>query len=347
MINRRIVSTLLAGIASVFAASGQVKPDYFPEDVDSQLGNTEIRCFCKPGVRDKSRSRGLELAYGLAGKGSYEPEGDTYNPPFSSYRQWHYFEFDLKVPVINKPGLKVLAGYRYIGESINFKAIGQDFREAFETLDKKLLNSNSISAMLTKVFNEKHYFIMRLRNSSNGNYSGIRLYDKRYNIIKALAMYGIKPSEDFEWGFGLNYSSGFRNRTNLLPFVLYNRNFNRKWAIESALPAYVFIRRNISAETIVLGGVEYSSQSYRLSVDKTHNEMLDYAYNHSEILGSVRLEQQLAPWVWAQLKVGYRYNLSSDFESKADNSPAFQVEPTNAPFLNLSVFLSPPAKYVK
>lgn len=326
---------------------GQVKPDYFPEDVDSNAGNAEIRCFCKPGVRDKSRSKGLEISYGIVGKGHYLPEEKPFTPPFSAYTRWQNLEVDLKAPIINRPGWKALIGYRYITESARFRAFGADYRETFVTLDQKRLKSNTLSLLLSKIIDEKHYFILRLRNSANGNYSGLQFFNPRYNILKAAAMFGIKRHEDFEWGIGLNYSSGFRNRFTLLPFLLYNRNFNRKWGIESAFPAFVFVRYNLTPLTIALAGVEYSSHSYRLAVDAGQAEVFDYAYNHSEILASVRLERQIVPWIWTQIKVGYQYNLSSDFEAKNSISPAFQVEPTNAPFLNISLFLSPPDKMIK
>ena len=326
---------------------GQVKPDYFPEDVDSNAGNAEIRCFCKPGVRDKSRSKGLEISYGLIGKGHYMPEQDNFPPPFSAYTRWQNLEVDLKVPLVNLPGWKFLLGYRYIAESARFRVFGSDYRETFETLDQKHLKSNTVSLLLSKIIDEKRYLILRLRNSANGNYSGLQFFNPRYNILKAAAMFGVKRNEDFEWGVGLNFSSGFRNRFTLLPFILYNRNFNRKWGIESAFPAFVFIRYNVTPRAIALAGIEYSSHSYRLEVDAGQHTPYDYAYNHSEILASVRMERQIVPWVWAQVKVGYQYNLSSDFDAKNGISPAFQVEPTNAPFLNISLFLSPPEKMIK
>lgn len=326
---------------------GQVKPDYFPEDVDSNAGNAEIRCFCKPGVRDKSRSKGLEISYGLVGKGHYQPEENHFPPPFSAYTRWQNLEIDLKAPLINRPGWKALIGYRYITESVRFRAFGADYRETFQTLDQKRLKSNTVSLLLSKIIDEKHYLIFRLRNSANGNYSGLQIFNPRYNILKAAAMFGVKPHEDFEWGVGLNYSGGFRNRFTVLPFILYNRNFNRRWGVESALPAFIFIRNNLSPRTIALAGVEYSSHSYRLAVDGGQDRQYDYAYNHSEILASVRLERQIIPWVWTEIKIGYQYNLSSDFEAKNNLSPAFQVEPTNAPFLNISLFLSPPEKMIK
>lgn len=354
MANNRIFSSAvftrpLCFLALLFlaeAAFGQVKPEYFPDDIDANVSSAQIRCMCKPGVRNKSRSRGLEISYDLVGGGTYTPESGGQQAPYSKFKRWQNLNVDLRVPVLNKPGLKFLVGYRYIAESVKFQSFGADHVETYQTLDRKLLQSNSLSFMFSKSLNENEYLLIRFRNSVNGNYSGLQLYNQRYNIHKALAMYGKKPNEDFEWGIGLNFSKGFRNRTSLLPFVLYNRNFNDKWAIESALPAFVFVRRNLNEKTLLLGGLEYSGQSYRLDVDGA-SPPLDYAYNHSEILASVQMERHISQWIWLNIKVGYQYNLSSDFESKSAASPEFKVEPSHAPFIRIGLFLSPPEHLIK
>lgn len=328
---------------AVFAhtLSAQAKPDYFPDDIDGNVSSAQIRCLCKPGVRNKSRSKGMELSYTWIGKGTYKPESNGLRPPFSSYNHWQNLKVSLKAPVLNKPGLKLLVGYRFVGEFFNFNNYGSDYQETFRALDQKLLKSHSLSLLFTKSFSEKHYLIVRFRNSVNGNYSGFKLYDQRYNIHKGLVMYGVKRDEDFEWGVGLNYSSGFRNRTSILPFVMYNRNFNEKWAIESALPAFVFLRRNQNPNCLFLTGFEYSGQSYRLDVPAGQNS-LDYAFNHSEILLSLQMEHRITEWVWANIKVGYQLNFSSDLQARNDFSTDFSVEPTNAPFFRIGLFLSPP-----
>ncbi|MBK8501526.1 MAG: hypothetical protein IPL46_04565 [Saprospiraceae bacterium] len=163
----------------------------------------------------------------------------------------------------------------------------------------------------------------------------------QYAIYKGLAFYGIKPNENLEWGFGLNLSTGFR-RSTILPFFLYNRNFNDRWGLESALPAYIFGRLNLGRKSIMLLGAEYSSGSYRLGVNSSNKSLLDYALNHSEIIGSLRLEQQLSSWLWANVKVGYQLNFSTDFDSKAINTSSFQVEPADGFFFRIGAFISPP-----
>ncbi len=344
MLEKSFLPVLMLCACTLFSQS---RPEYFPDDVDANISVAEIRCFCKPGVRNKSRSKGLELSYNLVGRGSYKPESHSSSGPLSKYTNLQSFRFSLKAPILNKPGIKLLAGYRYVTESFAFSQYGPDFRETFEAMDSRRFNSHSLDVLFTKSFDEKKYFSLRIRNSCNGNYSGVVLFNDRYNIYKALALFGVKRDEDKEWGFGVNFSTGFRRRTSILPFILYNRNFNPKWAIESALPAFVFVRHNLAGSTLLLGGIEYNGQSYRLDVDQNTPAPLDYAFNHSEILASVQLEQQVSGWIWVNLKVGYQYNLSSDFESKNLNSEAFKVEPTNAPFLRIGLFLSPPAHFVK
>lgn len=329
-----VIFLLLA--QNIFA---QLKPDFFPEDVSPE--GIEVRCFCKPGVQNKSRSKGLEVSYGRLGKGTFKDEEGKFTAPLSEYKSWQRLKVSLKVPVVNKDNLKVLLGYKYRSESFDVSRFGGDFTEAFQGLDASNLKNVSLSAYITKPLNEKSYLAFRIRYTASGNYSGLMDFGSDYAIYKGLAFFGIKPSEDFEWGLGLNVSSSFR-RTTVLPFFVYNRNFNERWGIESALPGYVLGRYNLGEKSILLFGFEYNSDSYRMKVNQTSNGVIDYALNHSEVHGLLRLEQQIAPWIWGNVKAGYQLNFSSDFESKSVNTTSFQVEPTDGFFFQIGVFISPP-----
>ena len=335
---KRIILAILCFFL-VQGVMAQVKPDFFPEDV-SQEG-VEVRCFCTPGVRNKSRAKGINLSYQFIGGGTFTEEDNTLAAPYTDYDRWEQWEFDIKAPVWNKEHLKILLGYKYAFEVFHIGRLGADFPETFGALDQASLKSSSLSAIVTKPLNEEHYLAFRLRYTANGNYSGLMDFDGRFAVYKGLAVFGLKPTEDFEWGFGLNVSKSFR-RTSILPFLLYNRNFNTHWGIESAFPGYVYGRYNVGPRSILLFGAEYGSDSYRLGVTLPNDELLDYALNHSEVLCMVRFEQQIAPWVWGNLKLGYQMNFSTNFESKSLNTPGFNVEPTNAFFVHVGLFLSPP-----
>ena len=326
--------------------TAQIKPDIFPEDIGTPGGGI-VRCFCKPGVRNKSRSKGIELSYITRGSGEFEDQRNSLSKPFTEYKNWTKLEVDLKAPVINTEGFKFLVGYKYTAENFNIKRLGIDFPSAFQRLGDVSLKSGNISAIVTKPLNEKQYLAFRFRYSANGNYDGILSFDSRYAIYKGMAVFGVKKHHDFEWGVGLNFSKSFR-RTNILPFLVYNKTFINDWGLEAAFPGYIYARYNLSAQTIFLFGTEYASDSYRLDVPESPvNDYLDYAFNHSELLFLARWEQQIAPWIWINMRVGYQLNFSSDFESKAIGTEGFLFDSTDTPFFEIGIFISPPDGVLK
>ena len=257
--------------------SAQLKPDFLPEDVGTPGGQI-VRCYCKPGVRNKSRSKGLEIAYTNMGKGTFTDEENSVTQPYTEFDNRYKYEVDLKGPILNKEGFKFLMGYKYEAEYFNISSVGKDYPETFQYLDKTTLKSGNISAIITKPINEKHYLAFRFRYTANGDFSGIMDFSQRYAIYKGMGVFGIKVHDDFEWGVGVNYSKSFR-RSNILPFVVYNRTFVNDWGIEIAFPGYMYGRYNKSEKTIFLFGTEYTSDSYRIAVPMGSEPDLDYALN--------------------------------------------------------------------
>lgn len=328
---------LFVGATTVF---GQLKPEAFPEDVG--LDEIQTRCYCKPGVRNKSRSRGLELSYGYNGPGTLKEESTAFTGKPTSFQNFQNFKLDAKIPIILKDGFKLLIGYKLFTERFKFNVIGQDFKTAIINLNQELLKNNSLSLIASKPLNETNYLVFRLGYSANGNYEQFVSLEKDFAIYKFTGFYGVKPSDDIEWGFGLNVSQSFR-RFNVLPFFLYNRTFNSNWGIEAVLPAFAFARYNVAEKDIFLMGFEYSSKSYRLqNINPVINGFDDYAFNHSELIASVELEHKFLPWIWGSVKVGYNLNFSSQFEEKGGLAVDFDYDPSNNLFLNFGLFLSPP-----
>lgn len=325
-------------------AQSQLKPDFFPEDILSEEG-LGAKCYCKPGVANKSKGRGLSIIYGIANSGDYTPAGtpSTFSPPVSSLNRLNQFEFKIKIPVLLKERTKILLGYKYYTEWYNFERIGIDFSDAFRTLDALRLKNNDYNVILSHSLNEKNYLIFRYKYATNGNYEGWTSFENRYAVHSFLATYGIKKSEDFEWGFGFFYTKSFRETFNFpFPFFLYNRTFNAKWGMEAMFPANIFMRYNMDAESLLIFGTEYKSKSFRLDVtDSATTSPLDYAYNHAEILLDASWERHLFSWFWLNIKAGYQFNLSSEFESKAELIPDFVADPGSGFFINFGLFISP------
>lgn len=318
---------------------GQTKPNFFPEEVESQV--VGIRCFCEPGIKNKSRSKGLELRYLLRGNGNFTSDEVQFSRPYTSFERFEQFGIRLRVPIINRVDLKLLLGYKHESEVYNLDQIGPDFTESFEGINGKKLKSNAFNLLLVKSLNEVNYLAFRGSFAMNGDYKGWLEFDHRYTIYKGAIILGVKKSEDFEWGPGIAFSSSFRQNS-LLPFLLFNKNFNDRWGVESIFPAFVNFRYNLNQNTILLFGGEYSSQSYRTTFSTSNAEQFDYSINHSEMIASIQLEKKLASWVWTNLKVGYQENFSTDFGSKTDVTPPFKAEPSNFFIFQVGLFLSPP-----
>jgi len=317
---------------------GQIKPNFFPEDIPQELA---LICYCKPGVADKSRSRGLSFSYGFIGSGNYTPEAPvTFSPPFSRLSGSTNLELKIKVPVLLNHRTRIILGYDYFSEFYNFETIGNDFGEIFREIDNSPLKSNGYNLIISHSLDETHYLGFRYKYSLNGNYSGWTNFDSQFAIHNFMGIYGTKKSEDFEWGVGLLFSSSFR-KTTALPFLLYNRTFENNWGIESVFPANFFMRYNFNPKTIALFGIEYNSESYRINTDENPVNQLDYAFNHSEIIVSARLERHLAAWFWINTKIGYQNNFSSEFEAKSSTITTFNAAPQNGLFFQVSLFLSP------
>lgn len=321
------------------ALFGQTKPAFFPEEVESQ--SVGIRCFCEPGVKNKSRSKGLELRYLLRGNGNFTSDDVQFSQPYTTFDRFDQLSLRLRIPLINRDDLKLLLGYKYESETYNLDQIGADFTQSFAGINGKKLKNNSFNFLLVKSLNESNYLAFRGSYGMNGDYKGWLNFNSRYAIYKGVVIFGIKKSDDFEWGPGLAFSSSFRQNS-LLPFILFNKNFNDKWGVESIFPAFLNFRYNLNRNSILLIGGEYNSQSYRMSFSTPNADQYDYSINHSEMIASIQMEKKLASWVWMNLKVGYQENFSTDFGAKTDTTPPFKAEPSNFFIFQFGLFLSPP-----
>ena len=109
---------LLLSLSILVSVNAQIKPDYFPEDI-GENDLTAVKCYCKPGIQNKSSSRGIELSYRLNGSGIYEGENNTVLSSPSTLNYISQFKFSLKIPLINQERNKLLLGHKYFSERCN------------------------------------------------------------------------------------------------------------------------------------------------------------------------------------------------------------------------------------
>lgn len=305
-------------------------------------------CFCKPGVTNKSRGKGVFFQYGI-NKGFFlTPSGiDRENLLSAEVEYQTYIKAKVKIPIVNIPGFKFLAGYEFDAETFHFSSFGNSHSDVFQNLDNRTLKTNKFTLYLSKSFDEKYYAIMRLRASYNGDYGGVVSFANRYAGYSVSALFGVKPNPDTEWGAGLSFSSNFI-RTRIWPFLIFNKTFNDKWGLESVIPVQVFGRYNISTYSVLLFGTAFRSKNYSWDVfDTQSNQDFNYHLRHASINPQISYDQRILPWVWLNTKVGYTIPFSTEFNNIDLPEAYFEAKPENNLFFKIGLFLSPPSQFVK
>ena len=333
----------------LFIQSGlfaQLTPEFVPDDLPGETGG--ICDFCKPGLENKSRSKGVVVSYGWNPNATFTEEGTKLQSPYTSFDKLRHWIIDAKIPVMNKPGFKILIAYKYTAEKYEFDKIGADYSDFFTALDNEILRGTDLGFLISKSFDETKYLVGYFKYANKGNYDTWMNFDSDGAIYKARMMFGKKPNPSYEWGIGINFTSSFR-RTIAIPALLLNKNWNDRWGFESILPAFAFIRYNFNDENLFMGGFQIAGQTFRvkLPTDAGGEEMFDYSLNHSEVRALVKWQRKIIPWVWTELQLGYQLNFSTEFEGFNDFSPTFDADPTSAPYFNIALFLSPPKKFIK
>lgn len=342
--------SLIGSLILIFAASwqsiyGQSLSFTEKEDIDLTKDCTG---FCRPGVVNKSRGRGLLIERTTVGDQNLAPRaGGIEGANASEIDYIEQFRAKIKIPIINAPSLKVLAGYEYQQESVHFDRIGYFNQELFQSLNGKALRTNKYSVYITKSFNERVYGGLRLRTSYRGDYEQMMNFDPRYATYSGLAAVGFKERDDLEWGLGLMFGRNFFNTT-ILPFGVFNQTFNDKWGIETVLPVQIMMRYNFTPTTLLLFGVEYQSRSYALDLLQPETQgMTPYYFRHAEIALKATYDRKLYSWIWFTAETGYLIPRRARFDNTIDATYDFRARTSPQPYFRVGLFLSPPRDMIK
>jgi hypothetical protein len=345
---QRIQSRVCAVALLIFFTIGLhgQKHHLLPGRDDSELAKETI--FCKPGVPNKSRGKGLEIRYGAHGSRKLESLSRSDDSgDFAGIAYSEELRAKIKIPLIHKNNLYLLAGYEYDQEIMHFDRIEGSHSGALQSLNNRMLRGNRFSLYVGKSFNEKHYGALRLRTAFDGDYRQWASFDDRYASYSGLALFGIKPKNDKEWGVGISFSHN-PIRTRVLPFMIYNQTFNDKWGVEFVLPVQLHGRYNFSPTNLILFGAEYESTSY--SVDLAGNspasslanaDQYEYFIRSNAVNLQVSWEKNLFSWVWFNAQGGYQIPINSEFRNLDAKAPSFDTRQGGNPFLRVGLFLSP------
>ena len=309
--------------------------------------------FVRPGVRNRSQSRGVVIRYETQPDYNWKVDADT-RLAGEEERVTHLeqFTFKFKVPLVNRPELKVLLGYEWDTEKYFFNNPYEDQPEPtfFQLLDERRLKQNKLSAYATRSFNDRFYGTARLRLSLNGDYQGLIDFDDIYRNYSAGFGFGKKVSDDEEWAVGLTASYN-ELRFIALPFVLWNKTFTDNFGMELGLPAQAFLRWNVGADkkNSFLFGPKFESKFYAINKDERADfeELGRFFLRRNGLRFQVQYEHNLAPWVWAFGQGGYYLPWNARFNQDINKELDLDTTVGGRPFLRVGLFLAPPRDLIK
>ena len=321
----------------------QNRPIILLEDMDEH--SLDVKCYCKPGVRNKTRSKGIELSYQFIGDGVIAAPNSEFPEPFPEYTKFRKFRAKLSLPLIRGEQFKLITGYTYNAEQFELRNTGSDYEGIIQATDNINFKSSSFNLNLAYSLNEVNYIGGRFSLSYNGSYDNLVSFSTRYAIYSGGIAYGIKKDEDNEWGFGIAGSRNFRSQGfRALPFLFWNKTINDHWGFQITLPSSLNLRYNVDDKTILIATANYNGDSY--SFDQVVFDNRAIAFNHAEILTVMKLQKQVIPWLWLDVQAGYHFNFNSSFESQSTKEALLEIDPGNSLLFKIGVFISPPDKFL-
>ena len=327
----------------------------FAVHVSGQDLNSDARSglnLVKPGVRNDSPSKGLEVIYGVRPGFDLGDSETVGTQPISHFDN---LTVKLKIPVVYKPkDFKAVIGVAYNYEKYlldNDAAVDVFYRE----LDNDALKSVRATAYLAKMFDSKIYTVLRLEAAYNGNYDKFVNYDEQYRILRAALIVGYKPSADTEYGFGGFVNNTFR-RTTVWPILMFNKTFNDKWGFESVIPVRLLLRYNQNEGSLFYFGTEFASREHSLDILNSFGleevRETNIYFRRQSVQLNVEWQKQITGWVWFKAKAGFNYNLDTGiFQAELigddPREATVRLPAGHGPVGRIGLFLSPPKKMLE
>ncbi len=254
------------------------------------------------------------------------------------------------IPVISRNNFTWQMGANFWNTAYRIEDIAGDSSASgvMREMNKNGLRTMGLNTTIYKPLNEYQFLLFQGSADMSGDFGTGLQNELRYS---AAALWGERPNDRKQWAVGLSrtYRVGAMN---WIPIFMYNwTSVDRKWGIESLLPARGAVRYNFSTTSMLLAGFELEGQSYRINALSDPTQSLEI--RRGEIRPRIEYQRQLYGFFWLGAQLGYRLNFSFDADYLPNGneffrgffgSQSFAMLNTigNTPFVNLSIsFVSP------
>jgi hypothetical protein len=216
----------------------------------------------------------------------------------------------INFPAVSKKRCLVLIGLSYLENKYNFSDVAT-LGPLPKTLNDNGLRSMGASYAAFVPLNAKYFLLNQSNFDLCGDYNLHEFQPLSTLKISSAILFGYKSHNRMLLGFGISrsYRAGAQS---FLPVLLYNYTFaNRKWGIESLLPASASVRYNVNEKNIILCGFLDEGNSYYLGNLMKNNPGIAYQQlelKRSELRVRIIYECSIYKSIWLSLQAGYRIN---------------------------------------
>ncbi len=356
--SRLFLFCLFIPLASVFAQpvniSAEEEEDYSIYD-DLDFVDEGAKRFASIKVNGKSPDKLISVGYDF--QGSYDMTADafgTFGKATQQVNVTHGFRFSANIPVISKNSIIVQAGLNYWKSEYDFENSDVLTHPLHQSLSRNGLNTVDAGIIVYKPLNENTFLLASVGAGINGDYTFGDFQPMKYNRYAAALLWGKKPTDYKQWAIGLSrtYRAG---EMNYLPIIMYNWTAsNRKWGVETLLPARADVRYNFSPRSMLFFGFDLEGTSFRVGNNGDFSAPFnDLEIRRSELRFRFKYERQLVGFVWMSANFGYRYNYSFNVDQVPNGEDFFrgffgdqkyvmENNLTNPLFFNFSINLVSP-----
>ncbi len=233
----------------------------------------------------------------------------------------HGLRLAANFPIVSRNSITVNLAVNYSESRYNFTDRGTPEYALYRNLGDNGLRSTALSLQIFKPLNEKHFILGQAGAELNGDYSLNTLPTLRYLKPSGILAFGWKRNDRSMIALGAGYVWRGGGPL-LLPILLWNHTFNRKWGLEMLLPARAHVRYNWSPRTLTLAGFELEGGSYVVRFDSSpYNAALAQFTNlelrKSELRFRLVLEREIHSFIWFSVQAGWRYNFQFNVAESA------------------------------
>ncbi|MBC7923058.1 MAG: hypothetical protein H7Z75_18420 [Ferruginibacter sp.] len=306
--------------------------------------------YALPTVEGMQRGRAVSLEYETFGRYSIVCPSDSSLGVTNGQEvsQNHRLDFKVKIPLLNRPSLKMVASLKFSNEEYRFGSSGTA-NEFYQKINDQNLSSYALSVHAIKSFDAVHYLVLSPSVESSGRYTNVTQPRSRFFRYTGSALFGWKRTPNLTYGLGFSYSYS-PGIVSIAPVATYYRTFNPHWGLEVAIPAKVRVRYNASPRTLLYAGLEGKSQHYYLRLEESKLAQFDVlALRKTEVRLKFELERQLHDWIWLSVNAGLRQNINFRLSDPRQSQRQALIRPQVglAPFVGFSLAMVVPQQFLK